>query len=163
MKSNQGAHPAGIYKMLTSYDPRSSVTHPELGAWVSKRLTQERDSLPNFVSIGKGSAGTAGFFPGQWAALPVKNTSAGIDFVNRHSLVNENQFEERLGILDSLNQQFKQDFGSKDSQAYTDTYQGSLRFMNSQDIDAFKLDHENEHIIKPVSYTHLTLPTICSV
>ncbi|MEC7677949.1 MAG: DUF1501 domain-containing protein [Planctomycetota bacterium] len=148
MKSNQGAHPAGIYKMLTSYDPRSSVTHPELGAWVSKRLTQEQDSLPNFVSIGKGSAGTAGFFPGQWAALPVKNTSAGIDFVNRHSLVNENQFEERLGILDSLNQQFKQDFGSKDSQAYTDTYQGSLRFMNSKDIDAFKLDHENEHIIK---------------
>ncbi|MEC7408711.1 MAG: DUF1501 domain-containing protein, partial [Planctomycetota bacterium] len=64
MKSNQGAHPAGIYKMLTSYDPRSSVTHPELGAWVSKRLTQQQDSLPNFVSIGKGSAGTAGFFPG---------------------------------------------------------------------------------------------------
>ena len=64
MKSNQGAHPAGIYKMLTSYDPRSSVTHPELGAWVSKQLTTEMDSLPNFVSIGKGSAGTAGFFPG---------------------------------------------------------------------------------------------------
>ena len=54
MKSNQGAHPAGIYKMLTSYDPRSSVTHPELGAWVSKRLTVAQDSLPNFVSIGKG-------------------------------------------------------------------------------------------------------------
>ena len=64
MKSNQGAHPAGIYKMMTSYDPRSSITRPELGAWVNKRLTTEQDSLPNFVSIGKGSAGTAGFFPG---------------------------------------------------------------------------------------------------
>jgi hypothetical protein len=31
MKSNQGAHPAGIYKMMTSYDPRSSITHPQRG------------------------------------------------------------------------------------------------------------------------------------
>ena len=36
LKSNQGAHPAGIYKMLTGYNPRSTVTHPELGAWVNK-------------------------------------------------------------------------------------------------------------------------------
>ena len=43
MKTNQGAHPAGIYKMLTSYNPRSTVTHPELGAWVNKCLTTEQD------------------------------------------------------------------------------------------------------------------------
>ena len=147
MKSNQGAHPAGIYKMLTSYDPRSSITHPELGAWVSKRLTAEQDSLPNFVSIGKGSAGTAGFFPGQWAALPVKNTRAGIDFVNRNSAVEESKFEKRLGILDSLNSGFDREYSTKDTRAYVDTYQGSLRFMNSKDIDAFELEKENQHIV----------------
>ena len=148
MKSNQGAHPAGIYKMLTSYDPRSSVTHPELGAWISKRLTTQQDSLPNFVSIGKGSAGTAGFFPGQWAALPVKNTSAGIDFVNRNPAVQENKFDERLGILDSLNANFAQDYSTKETRAYVDTYQGSLKFMNSKDIDAFDLENENKHIVQ---------------
>jgi hypothetical protein len=147
MKSNQGAHPAGIYKMMTSYDPRSSITHPELGAWVNKRLTTEQDSLPNFVSIGKGSAGTAGFFPGQWAALPVKNTSTGIDFVKRNAAVNEGKFKKRLGILDSLNGDFDQDYGTKDSRAYVDTYKGSLKFMNSKDIDAFDLENENEHIV----------------
>ena len=148
MKSNQGAHPAGIYKMLTSYDPRSSVTHPELGAWISKRLTTEQDSLPNFVSIGKGSAGTAGFFPGQWAALPVKNTSTGIDFVNRNPKVTQNKFTERLGILDTLNADFAQDHSTKETQAYVDTYLGSLKFMNSKDIDAFDLKQESESIVR---------------
>ncbi len=148
MKSNQGAHPAGIYKMLTSYDPRSSVTHPELGAWVSKQLTTEMDSLPNFVSIGKGSAGTAGFFPGQWAALPVKNTRSGIDCVNRNSAVQESQFEKRLGILDALNEDFDQSYSTKDTKAYVDTYQGSLRFMKSKDIDAFELENENANIVR---------------
>lgn len=147
MKSNQGAHPAGIYKMLTSYDPRSSITHPELGAWVSKRLTTEEDSLPNFVSIGKGSAGTAGFFPGQWAALPVKNTSTGIDFVNRNGAVGENKFNTRLGIMEALNNNFDRDHGTKDTRAYVNTYRGSLRFMNSKDIDAFELENENKHIV----------------
>ena len=148
MRSNQGAHPAGIYKMMTSYDPRSSITHPELGAWVNKRLTTEQDSLPNFVSIGKGSAGTAGFFPGKWAALPVKDTSTGIDFVSRNSAVQENKFQKRLAILDSLNQDFDRDYGTKDTRAYVDTYQGSLKFMNSKDIDAFDLENENERIVR---------------
>jgi hypothetical protein len=148
MKSNQGAHPAGIYKMMTSYNPRSSITHPELGAWVNKRLTTEQDSLPNFVSIGKGSAGTAGYFPGQWAALPVKNTSTGIDFVKRNAAVKEAKFKKRLGILDSLNGDFDQEYGTKDTRAYVDTYKGSLKFMNSKDIDAFDLDNENEQIVR---------------
>ncbi|MDF1788947.1 MAG: DUF1501 domain-containing protein, partial [Verrucomicrobiales bacterium] len=147
MKTNQGAHPAGIYKMLTSYNPRSTVTHPELGAWVNKCLTTEQDSLPNFVSIGSGRAGSAGFFPGQWAALPVKNPDKGIDFVKRSESVGEKAFKNRLNILDSLNKDFAKDFGSKDTRSYVDTYAGSLKFMNSNDIDAFELKNENSNIV----------------
>ena len=147
MQTNQGAHPAGIYKMLTSYNPRSSITHPELGAWVSKRLTTEQDSLPNFVSIGKSSAGTAGFFPGQWAALPVASPDRGIDFIQRNQEVSEDKFNKRLDILSSLNNGFEQDYGTKDTQSYVDTYKGSLRFMTSKDIDAFDLQTENQKIV----------------
>lgn len=147
MKSNQGAHPAAIYKIMTSYNPRSSITHPELGAWINKGLTTEQDSLPNFVSIGRGSAGTAGFFPGQWAALPVMDTAAGINFVKRHPSVQEGKFKKRLGILDALNGDFDQDYGTKDTRAYVDTYKGSLKFMNSRDIDAFDLKKENQNIV----------------
>jgi len=147
MKTNQGAHPAGIYKMLTGYNPRSTITHPELGSWVNKCLTSEQDSLPNFVSIGRGRAGTAGFFPGQWAALPVKDPDQGIDFIQRNESVKENAFEKRLDILASLNKDFDKDYGTKDTRSYVDTYAGSLRFMKSRDIDAFELNNENPNIV----------------
>ena len=62
--------------MLTNYNPRATVTHPELGAWVNKNLTSQQDSLPNFVSIGSGRAERQAF-PGQWAALPVKDPDKG--------------------------------------------------------------------------------------
>ncbi len=147
MKTNQGAHPAGIYKMLTSYNPRSTVTHPELGAWVNKYKTSQLDSLPNFVSIGNGRAGSAGFLPGQWAALPVKDPNKGIDFVNRKVDLEDEAFEKRINILDSLNRDFQENFGDKETQSYIDTYAGSLKFMNSNDIDAFELKNENPQII----------------
>lgn len=147
MKTNQGAHPAGIYKMLTGYNPRSSITHPELGSWVNKTLTSEQDSLPNFVSIGRGRAGTAGFFPGQWAALPVQDPNEGIDFAERNKAIEEKQFNKRIDILDSLNMDFDQGYGTKDTRSYVDTYASSLKFMNSNDIDAFDLKREDASIV----------------
>ncbi|MBT5815679.1 MAG: DUF1501 domain-containing protein [Opitutales bacterium] len=147
MQTNQGAHPAGIYKMLTSYNPRSSITHPELGSWVNKSLTREQDSLPNFVSIGRGRAGTAGFFPGQWAALPVQDPNLGIDFAERNRAVGEGKFNKRIDILDAMNKGFDQDYGTKDTRSYVDTYASSLKFMNSKDIDAFDLKKEDANIV----------------
>ncbi|MBT6379013.1 MAG: DUF1501 domain-containing protein [Opitutales bacterium] len=147
MQTNQGAHPAGIYKMLTSYNPRSSITHPELGSWVNKSLTREQDSLPNFVSIGRGRAGTAGFFPGQWAALPVQDPNLGIDFAERNRAVGEGKFNKRIDILDAMNKGFYQDYGTKDTRSYVDTYASSLKFMNSKDIDAFDLKKEDANIV----------------
>ncbi len=148
MKTNQGAHPAGTYKMLTSYNPRATVTHPELGAWVNKSLTTQQDSLPNFVSIGSGRSGTAGFFPGQWSALPVKNPSQGIDFAKRDPSIGGDTFKKRLNILDSLNSDFQGKYGARDTQSYIDTYSGALKFMNSADIDAFELNREDPNIVK---------------
>ena len=148
MKTNQGAHPAGIYKMLTSYNPRSTVTHPELGAWVNKRLTSEQDSLPNFISIGNGRAGNAGFLPGQWAALPVKNPDQGINFIQRNESVEKDAFKKRLDILASLNKDFDKDYGTKDTRSYVDSYANSLKFMESKDIDAFELKNENSKIVR---------------
>ena len=148
MKTNQGAHPAGIYKMLTGYNPRATITHPELGAWVNKSLTNQQDSLPNFVSIGNGRAGTAGFFPGQWAALPVKDPNKGIDYAKRKKTVGEQSFGNRLDILNALNADFQKNFGDRETQSYMDTYAGALKFMNSKDIDAFELKSENANIVK---------------
>jgi len=47
-----------------------------------------------------------------------------------------------------LNADFAQDYSTKETMAYVDTYQGSLKFMNSKDIDAFELEKENENIVR---------------
>ena len=148
MKINQGAHPSAIYKLLTSYNPRSSITHPELGAWINKCKSQKTDTLPNFVSICSRRQGTSGFFPGKYAALPVVNPAAGIMFSKRHNAVNEKVFKERLNLVSGLNKNFQKQFGTDDSHAYTDIYADSVKFMNSKDISTFDLKKENENITK---------------
>lgn len=148
MQTNQGAHPAGIYKMLTGYNPRSSIIHPEFGSWVNKTMTKEADSLPNFVSVGKFRSGTAGFFPGQWGALPIQDPNKGISFIKRHGAVDQKKFNNRQAILKQLNGDFNKNHGTKDTKSYEETYAGSLKFMNSKDIDGFDLKKENSNIVK---------------
>ena len=60
----------------------------------------------------------------------------------------EKAFNNRLDILNSLNTDFQEDFGTRDSQSYMDTYSGSLKFMNSKDIDAFELQSVTPSISK---------------
>jgi len=148
VQTNQGAHPAGIYKALTGYNPRSSITHPELGSWVSKLLTKKEDTLPNFVSINSRRSGTSGFFPGMYAALPVLDPNEGIKYSRIHKNVSEAEFSERHRMLNFLNDGFGKKHGNKASEAYSDIYQNSLNFMKSKDISAFDLSKEKESISK---------------
>jgi hypothetical protein len=146
--TNQGAHPAAIYKSLTSYNPRSSITHPELGAWASKLKTKESDTLPNFVGINSSRSGTSGFFPGMYAALPVRNPSAGIKYSSLHKQANPQKFDKRLGLLKRLNNDFETEYGNKQTAAYSDVYQNSIKFMKSKDIEAFDIKKEDASIAK---------------
>ncbi|MDD7985212.1 DUF1501 domain-containing protein [Lentisphaera marina] len=148
MKTNQGAHPAGVYKALTGYNPRSSITHPELGAWVSKLMTHKDDSLPNFVAINSRRGATSGFFPGMYAALPVLDPNKGILYSKIHEKVSSEDYSKRHKLLNALNSNFDQGYGTKDTRAYTDIYRNSLNFMNSKDISAFDLRKEDESIAK---------------
>lgn len=145
---NQGAHPSAIYKSLTSYNPRSSITHPEIGAWVSKFKSESTDTLPNFVSINSSRTGTAGFFPGMYAALPVRDPASGIKYSSYHKGVSEKRFNKRLGLLERLNNDFDAQHGNEQTVSYTDVYQNSIKFMKSKDIEAFDLKKEDASISK---------------
>ena len=148
MQTGQGAHPPAIYKMLTSYNPRSSITHPHLGSWISKSLTKDSDSIPNFININTGGEGSAGFFPGKYAALPILNPDEGIRFIDRHKQVSSKVFKKRMDLLDSFNQDFDREYRSRESDAYKDSYLNAIKFMSSRDIDAFDLKKENREISK---------------
>ena len=146
MVTDQGAHPPAIYKSLTSYNPRSSITHPHLGAWVSRMLTKESDAIPNFVNINVGGDGSAGFFPGRYGALPVLDPSEGIRYIKKHQKVGADHFDQRLSLLDSFNDDFDKKFANKETETYRDSYRDAVKFMNSKDIDAFDIRREDQKI-----------------
>ena len=148
MQTGQGAHPPAIYKMLTSYNPRSSITHPHLGSWVSKTLTKDSDAIPNFINVNTGGEGSAGFFPGEFAALPISDPDEGIRFIKRHKNVSADSFNRRMSLLSSFNNDFDKDFKNRESDAYRDSYKNAIKFMNSKDIDAFDLRKESKNISK---------------
>ena len=147
MKTNQGAHPAGIYKFLTGYNPRSSITHPQLGSWVSHYKTTSKDTLPNFVSIKSNRSGTSGFLPGMYAALPVHDPSKGIKYSTRFKGVSAQAFDKRMALLAEFNDKFQHHYGNKETQAYIDVYENSTKFMKSKDIEAFDLKKESKNIV----------------
>lgn len=146
MQTGQGAHPPAIYKMLTSYNPRSSITHPHLGSWVSKNLTKDSDAIPNFINVNTGGEGSSGFFPGKYAALPILDPDEGIRFIGRHKNVSQDAFDKRMSLLDSFNNDFDKEYKSKESSSYRDSYKNAIKFMNSNDIDAFDLRKESKSI-----------------
>jgi hypothetical protein len=148
MTSNQGAHPPAIYKMLTSFNPRSSIVHPELGSWVSKTLSKDDDAIPNYVCINGSSEGSAGFFPGRYAALPVLDPKSGIEFIQRHKKVDEASFDKRLSMLNAMNNEYEKTFGNRETLAYSDTYNNAVKFMASPDRVAFDVSKENPSITK---------------
>ena len=148
MKTNQGAHPAGIYKALTGYNPRSSITHPEVGAWISRYKSKKEDTLPNFVAVSSNRSGTSGFLPGMYAALPVKDPNKGIRYSSRQNGVDATKFDKRMKMLSQFNNQFQRHYGTGESKAYMDVYNSSINFMKSKDIEAFDLKKENKNISK---------------
>ena len=148
MVTGQGAHPPAIYKMLTTYNPRSSITHPHLGSWVSKMMTKESDAIPNFINVNTGGEGSAGFFPGMYGALPILSPSEGIRYISRHKQVSKESFSNRMSLMNSFNQDFDKEFANKESDSYKDSYKNAIKFMNSKDIDAFDIKREDKNIVK---------------
>ena len=134
--------------MLTSYNPRSSITHPHLGSWISKSLTKATDAIPNFININTGGEGSAGFFAGKYAALPILDPNEGIRFINRHKNVSPSSFSKRMSLLESFNKDFDREYKSRESDAYKDSYKNAIKFMSSKDIAAFDLRREDKNISK---------------
>ncbi|MCB1078468.1 MAG: DUF1501 domain-containing protein, partial [Verrucomicrobiae bacterium] len=55
MTSTAGAHAQGNYFMHTSYEMRSTIRHPGIGAWLLKYKGRLNENLPGSVCIAGGS------------------------------------------------------------------------------------------------------------
>lgn len=145
MYSNQGAHAQGRYFMHTGYTMRGTIAHPDLGAWTALQLGKANKTLPANVKIGGNSAGLGGgFLESKYAALPIGDPEAGLQYSTLPKGIDESRFSKRLGRLKRMNSQFTKTYDTKQSRAYASMYDEAVKLMKSKDLETFDLTKEDE-------------------
>ena len=143
MTSTQGAHKQGNYYMHTSYELRSSIRHPAMGAWLLKYRDKNNGTLPGNVMIGNDSNHPgSGFFESKLSPLMISNAAAGLQ--NSTARMSEDRFRFHLDLASQLDAKFIERYDQKNVRAYTDMYDDAIRLMKSEDLAAFDISRENE-------------------
>ena len=144
LTTTQGAHEEGRYIMHTSYEKRGTIRHPDMGAWVTKLGGKISDTLPAFVKVGGGGGSLGGgFFEPKYAALPVGDPKAGLQYSKRHRTVSEEVFNDRLAMLKQMNGQFQSKYKQKSVNAMDTMYKDAVKLMTSEDLKAFDISKED--------------------
>ncbi len=147
MSSTQGAHKQGDYFMHTSYEIRSSIRHPAMGAWLLKFNGRANPSLPGNVIVGNGSTHPgAGFFEASLSPLTIRNPEAGLQNSAMPSGMTEARFDFHRSLAEKLDAPFVERYDQKNVRAYSDMYDDAVRLMRSKDLDAFDLSREPDGI-----------------
>lgn len=149
MSSTQGAHEQGNYFAHTAYPQRSGLTHPGVGAWVSKLDPPDRahPNLPSNINIHTGNRHPgAGFFGPQQAPLPIGNAVDGLTHAKRAHNVTEAAFTRQLALRATLDQGFNEKFAKAGSSpnAYNQMFEDAVSLMRSNDLTAFDLSQESK-------------------
>ncbi len=145
MNSTQGAHKQGNYFMHTSYEMRSSIRHPAMGAWMLKLMGKDNPTLPANVMIGNDSNHPgSGFMESSLAPLAITDPAGGLRHSKRSSDFSKEQFAFHLDLAKKLDQPFVEKYDQKNVRAYTDMYSDAVRLMESADLKAFDLQGESE-------------------
>jgi hypothetical protein len=145
LSTTQGAHEQGNYFMHTSYTMRGTITHPSLGAWMQRMSGKTNRTLPSSVLVGGGAVGNgAGFMESKYSPLVINNPYDGIE--NSRSRVATSQFDERLRLASSFDEDFHGRYDNKKVRAYKDMYDDAVKLMRSEDLKAFDLTQEDPKV-----------------
>lgn len=148
MTSTQGAHESGTYFMRTSYAPRGTIQHPGLGAWLMSMSGKTNTTLPGNIRIGGSGQlpGREGFLEKRYAPLYIGNPDQGLRHISRHHNVDESEMVERLELAEMMDLSFHQKYSSKQITSYGDMYEEAIKLMSSEDLQAFDLRKEPQHV-----------------
>jgi hypothetical protein len=140
-------HSNGVCQMNTG---SILAGRPSLGAWASYGLGTENSNLPGFVVIednaGKVINGSrnwgAGFMPASFQGTSVSSGVEPIRFLARHTSVDENRQMRKLGLLQSMNEDFSQRYAENNElEARIRTYELAHR-MQAEAPEAVDLSRE---------------------
>ncbi|GDY14060.1 hypothetical protein LBMAG53_29380 [Planctomycetota bacterium] len=143
LTSTQGAHETGTYLMRTSFQPRGTIIHPTMGAWMSHFAGRDNPTLPAYigVNIGGGHPG-AGYLDAKDGPMPV-TADSGLANSIRPSSVTVGQFDRRIQLLKAMDGRFAATFDQKAVKSYGSIYDEAVSLMSSKDLDAFNLSQES--------------------
>lgn len=146
MTSTAGAHAQGNYFMHTSYEMRSTIRHPGIGAWLLKFRGQLNENLPGSVCIAGGSRviGGAGFFESSFEPLAIGDPEAGLRNSEMAPGMTGERFDSRRSLAAELDQDFRERYDLKRVRAYASMYDDAVRIMSSKDLEVFRLARESE-------------------
>jgi uncharacterized protein DUF1501 len=140
MSTAEGAHGRARYYMHTGYrEGQGGLVYPSLGALVAKEIGNPESPLPNFVSVGGRGFGS-GFLGARHQPLVVNDPTRGVE--NLRPLVSGTQFENRVGLLEEMEQGFFRTYGSESGSAHQTTYRRAVHLMQSREARAFDLSQE---------------------
>ena len=143
MTSTQGAHKQGNYFMHTSYEIRSSIRHPAMGAWLQKFNGKSNPEIPGNVMIGNDSTHPgSGFFESSLSPLMIRDPEGGLQNSKRPATLSQERFDFHRDLAMQLDEPFVEKYDQKNVRAYTDMYDDAVKLMRSKDLAAFDLAGE---------------------
>jgi hypothetical protein len=140
MSTPEGAHPRAKYNLHTGYrEGQGGVVYPSIGSIAAAEIAPRDATLPNFVSVGNRSYGS-GFLGPRFQPLIVNNPATGVE--NLRPVVSSSQFDNRIGLLEELEQGFNGTYQSGVGTAHRTTYQRAVTLMRDTGARAFDLSLE---------------------
>ena len=148
MSTDEGDHGRARVYVHTGYKPGASgLRYPLLGSTVSAELGRPDAALPNFVvtgaMAGKNSFMTdAGYRGSRHEPLVLNNPGGGLE--NLQAPGSADDFDDRAGVLDQLEQGFARTSRSGAAETHATTFRRALELMRSDKAGAFDLAREPE-------------------
>jgi uncharacterized protein (DUF1501 family) len=148
MSTEEPDHARARVYMHTGYKPGlGGVTYPGLGSIVSAELGRPEFELPNFVVTGTplnkhDFLTSPGYLGPRHQPLVLRDPSKGLE--NLQPLVPADDFNDRLGVLEQLEQGFARRYRTGLAEAHQTMLARTVRLMRSEKAVAFDVSKEPE-------------------
>jgi hypothetical protein len=144
MNTKVGVHGHADYVMHTSYDPRNTIRHPGIGAWLLKFKGKINENLPGSVFIGGASHvnGGGGFFGPKFEPLVIKKPSNGLLNSRRRGNMSANFFADGIKLMKGFDDDYKEKYLLNNISEHESSFEEALKLMNSKDLEAFDIGKE---------------------
>lgn len=143
MTSREGNHDRARYFVHTGYVQAGVTQHPSFGSIVAMEMMQKSAQLPAFISI-NGPAAGAGLLGVNFAPFVVRDPEKLPENISYANFVNRERAENRLQLLEAINQNFGSTHGQEEIMQKDTVYRKAIDLMNSPALTAFDISKEKE-------------------